>query len=186
MTGTAAVNQTLTTTHGTWSDGPTGYSIQWQRCSAAGAACVNVSGATAATYKLTSVDAGHTLRSTVTARNVNGVSQATNSGLTAAVVGSPVATKPPKISGKAKIGRKLSASKGTWTGPPQTYRLQWLRCNGSGSSCHTIKHATKSKYKLTKKDAKHRLRVRVTASNAVGKKAALSRATAKVPAAKKK
>lgn len=186
VTGTAAVNQTLTTTRGTWSGGATGYSIQWQRCSAAGSGCAGIPGATATTYKLSTADAGHTVRSAVTATNVNGPSQASVSGFTSVVVGSPLATRPPKISGKVKVGKRLTASRGTWTGPPQTYRVQWLRCNGGGSSCHTIKHATKSKYKLTKKDAKHRLRVRVTASNAVGKKAALSRATAKVPAAKKK
>jgi hypothetical protein len=186
VTGTAAVNQTLTTTHGTWSGGATSYSIQWQRCSAAGTACANIPGATGTTYKQTATDAGHTLRSAVVATNVNGASQAADSDTTATVVGSPVATKPPKISGKVKVGKSLAASKGAWTGPPQTFRIQWLRCNGGGASCKTIKHATKSKYKVTKKDAKHRLRVRVTASNAVGKKSALSRATAKVPAAKKK
>jgi hypothetical protein len=186
VTGTAAVNQTLTTTDGTWSDAPTGYSVQWQRCAAAGTNCANISGATATTYKLTTTDEGDTVRSAVTATNVNGASlTAATSATTAAVTGSPVATTPPQISGKAKVGKSLTATRGTWTGPPQTYRFQWLRCSGGGSSCKAIGKATKSKYKLTKKDAKHRLRVRVTASNTAGTKAALSRATAKVPAAKK-
>jgi hypothetical protein len=185
ISGTGAVNQKLTTTHGTWSDAPTGFSIRWQLCSAAGTSCANISGATAASYEVTAADAGHTLRSAVTATNVNGVSlTAATSAPTAAVVGSPVATKPPTISGKVKVGKSLTAGKGTWTGPPKTYRFQWLRCGGGGASCKAIGHATKPKYKLTQKDAKHRLRVRVTASNAVGKKTALSRATAKVPAAK--
>jgi hypothetical protein len=186
VSGTAAVRQTLTTTQGSWSGGPSGYSYQWQRCSSSGSSCVSISGATAATYKLTTADARHTVRSAVIAANVNGASQAAASETTATVVGSPVAAKPPHISGKVKVGKRLTASKGSWTGPPKTYRFQWLRCNGRGASCRKISHATKSKYKLTKKDPRHRLRVRVTASNAVGTKAALSRATAKVPAARKK
>ena len=185
VAGTAAVNQTLTTTNGTWSGAPTGFSIQWQRCTTAGTSCVNISGATAAAYKLTTADAGRALRSTVTATNVNGASQAADSAVTPAVIDSPVAVKPPTISGKAKVGKRLTAGRGTWTGPPQTFRFQWLRCNGGGASCKAISHAAKSRYTLTKKDAKHRLRVRVTASDIAGKTAALSRATAKVPAAKR-
>ncbi|HEX3455512.1 MAG TPA: hypothetical protein VHS03_12865, partial [Gaiellaceae bacterium] len=185
VTGTPLVGQTLTTTQGTWNDAPTGFPVQWQRCSAAGTNCANISGATATTYKLTTADEGDTVRASVTATNVNGASQPAASNLTAVVVGPPVATTPPQISGKTKVGKSLTASKGTWSGPPQTYRLQWLRCNGGGSSCKAIGKATKTAYKLTKKDAKHRLRVRVTASNAAGTKAALSRATAKVPTAKK-
>jgi hypothetical protein len=185
VTGTAAVNQTLTTTQGSWNDAPTSFAIQWQRCSPAGTSCANISGATAAAYKLTAADVGHTVRSAVTATNVNGASlTAAPSATTAAVIGAPVAAKPPTISGKVKVGKSLTASKGTWTGPPKTYRLQWLRCSGGGGSCKAISQATKPKYKLTKKDAKHRLRVRVTASNVVGTKVALSRATAKVSAAK--
>lgn len=186
LTGTAAVKRTLTTTQGSWSDAPTGYSIQWQRCTVAGASCVNISGATAATYRLTAADAGNTVRSAVTATNVNGPSlTAAASATTAAVIGSPAATRSPHISGKAKVGKRLTASKGTWTGPPRRFRFQWLRCNGHGGSCKTIGHATKSTYRLTKKDAGHRLRVRVTARNAAGTKAARSRATGRVPVAKR-
>jgi hypothetical protein len=184
VTGKPQVKQTLTTTQGTWSDNATSYSFQWQRCSAAGTSCANISGATAATYKLTTADEGHSVRSAVTAINVNGPSQAADSDFTATVVGSPVASKPPTVSGRAKVGHKLTASKGTWLGPPKTFSFQWLRCNGGGGACKAIGKATKSKYTLTKKDARHRLRVRVTATNAVGTKAALSRATARVPAAK--
>jgi hypothetical protein len=185
VTGTVAANRTLTTTQGTWSGAPTGFSIQWQRCTAAGTSCANIPGATAATYKPTSPDAGHALRSAVTATNVNGASlTAATSAATTAVVGSPVAVKSPTISGKARVGKHLSASKGSWKGPPKAYRFEWLRCNGRGASCHTIRHAAKSRYRLTKKDARHRLRVRVTASNAAGKRAALSRASATVPVAR--
>jgi hypothetical protein len=101
------------------------------------------------------------------------------------VIGVPAATKAPHISGKAKVGKKLSGNKGTWTFSPKSYRYQWLRCNGHGGSCSTIKKATHSTYKVTKHDAKHRLRLRVTAVNVAGTgKAATSKPSARVPAPK--
>ncbi len=99
-------------------------------------------------------------------------------------VSSPAATKAPHISGSARIGRQLIASKGSWSGPPATYSFQWLRCNGSGGSCTPISHATHSTYRLRAQDAQHRLRVRVRARNSAGSKTATSGATRRVPAAK--
>ena len=49
VSGTAAVNHTLTTSAGAWSGAPNGYHYQWQRCSSTGTSCVSISGATAAT-----------------------------------------------------------------------------------------------------------------------------------------
>src|SRR5436305_4139932 len=73
-TGTAAVNHTLTSSQGSWTGSPTGFSYQWQRCSSAGTGCANIPGATASSYTLTSADGGNTVRSTVSATNVNGAS----------------------------------------------------------------------------------------------------------------
>ena len=56
--GTAQEGQVLTLTGGQWSNSPT-ISDQWERCT--GAACSPISGQTAATYTVTSADAGHTL-----------------------------------------------------------------------------------------------------------------------------
>jgi hypothetical protein len=185
VTGAPAVNHTLTTSAGSWTAGGASYSYQWQRCSSAGTGCVAISGATADTYKLTSADVGHAVRSTVRATNVNGASQPASSTGTAAVVDVPAVTKAPHISGHARVGKKLSGSHGTWTFSP-TYRYQWLRCNAHGGHCSSIHHATQSTYKLTRRDAHHRLRLHVTAANAAGRKTAVSSATARVPAAKKR
>src|SRR4029077_20603692 len=114
---------------------PTSFSYQWQRCSSSGTSCVNISGATAPTYKLTIADGGQTLRSTITATNVNGPSAPAASAATASVIGVPTATKVPHISGRARVGRKLSAGHGSWTYSPTSYRYQWLRCNKRGGSC---------------------------------------------------
>ena len=277
VTGTAAVNHTLTTSTGSWNGAPTGYSYQWQRCSSTGTGCVNIPGATASTYAATSADGGSYVRSTVSAGNVNGSSayvasagqvvvplpvatgppvvsgvaavgkklstttgawntpatfvyqwlrcaadgsgcrnisgatsaihvavaadsgrrleariSATNvvgttqalSKLSGVVVAVPHVTKAPRISGRAQATRRLSASRGSWSGPPKGYRYQWLRCNGHGGSCVRIRHATHAKYRLTRLDALHRLRVQITAVDAAGSTMANSRATARVPAAR--
>jgi len=179
VTGKTAVNQTLTTTAGTWTGGATSESYQWQRCSSTGTSCVNISGATATTYKATTADGGHVVRSTVRANNVNGASPPAASAGTAMVIDVPAATKAPHISGRARVGKRLSGSHGSWTYLP-TYRLQWLRCNSHGGSCSSIRHATHSTYRLTKHDARHRLRLRVTATNAVGSALAISAASSRV------
>jgi hypothetical protein len=84
ITGTAQVGQTLSATTGTWTGSPTSFGFQWQRCDAAGSACVAIPGATAGTYVAAASDSGSTLRVSVTATNPAGSATAT-SGQTAAV-----------------------------------------------------------------------------------------------------
>src|SRR6185436_3257797 len=50
ISGTAQQGQTLTESHGTWTNSPTSFSYQWQRCDSAGANCAPISSATASTY----------------------------------------------------------------------------------------------------------------------------------------
>jgi hypothetical protein len=179
VTGTAVVNQILTTSPGSWALGGTPSSYQWQRCASNGTSCADIPGATATTYKLTSADGGHVVRSTVRATNVNGPSAPAASAHTAVVVDVPAVTKAPHISGNARVGKKLSGSHGSWTYSP-TYRYQWLRCNTRGGGCASIHTATRSTYKLSKQDTGHRLRLRVTATNAAGTKTATSSPTARI------
>jgi len=179
VTGKAAVRQTLTTSNGSWTAAPTAYSYQWQRCSSTGAGCVDIAGATTTKYTLKSADAGHVVRSTVRATNVNGVSSRATSAVMARVVDVPAVTKAPRIAGRVHVGRKLSGRHGSWT-YPQTYRYQWLRCDARGRSCSRIPAATHPTYKLTRRDAGHRLRLRVTVANVAGTKTAVSSATARV------
>ncbi|WP_068399723.1 hypothetical protein [Kribbia dieselivorans] len=63
----------------------------------------------------------------------------------------------PKVTGTAKVGRTLSATKGTWNPAPATTSYQWLR------SGKTIKGATKSTYKLAAADKGKKVSVKVTA-----------------------
>jgi hypothetical protein len=180
VTGTAAVNGTLRTSAGSWSGAPSSYAYQWQRCSSTGTGCVAISGATATSYKLTAADAGYVVRSTVRATNVNGASSPAASTGAPLVVDVPAATKAPHISGRARVGKKLSGSRGSWTYSPTGYRYQWLRCNAHGGSCSSIHSAAHPTYTLVKRDAGHRLRLRIAATNAAGSKTALSSPSARV------
>jgi hypothetical protein len=85
ISGTPAIGSTLTTTNGTWTSTSTvTYAIKWMSCDAQGAACIEIAGATASTYKVTVADAGHRIRSYVFATNTAGTTQG-SSDPTAAV-----------------------------------------------------------------------------------------------------
>ena len=44
ISGTTEEGQTLTATHGTWTESPTGYTYQWQDCNSTGEGCTNITG----------------------------------------------------------------------------------------------------------------------------------------------
>jgi len=182
VSGVAAVGKKLTATPGSWNTTAT-FAYQWLRCATAGSPCTTIAGASAATYVAGAADAGHRLEVSVSATNVVGTGQAL-SRQSGVVIDLPHLRKAPHISGRVRVGQRLAAGRGTWTGPPKSYRYQWLRCNAHGGSCRRIRHATHSRYRLTKLDASHRLRVRVTAFNAAGSRTAISRATLRAPAAR--
>ncbi len=75
-----AVGATATTTSGTWAYEPTSFTYQWQRCSAnSTTSCTVIAGASAATYVVTTADAGKYLVSSVAASNLNGAVNPVNS-----------------------------------------------------------------------------------------------------------
>ena len=90
VSGTAQVGSTLTAANGSWNGSPSGYAYAWSRCDQTGSSCAAIGGATASTYKLQQVDAGATLRVTVTASNGAGSTPATS--VPTAVVQSPAPT----------------------------------------------------------------------------------------------
>jgi hypothetical protein len=76
ITGTPQEGKTLTGHNGTWSNTPTDFNYFWLRCDKTGGSCSTIIGAHAATYTLTSVDVGNTLRFRVQARNADGSTNA--------------------------------------------------------------------------------------------------------------
>jgi hypothetical protein len=77
----------------------------------------------------------------------------------------------PKVSGIAKVGKKLACSRGTWAGsPPLSFGFRWLRGGvaiaGASASSYTVKPA----------DSGRKLSCRVTARNLAGSVSATSAA----------
>ena len=175
ITGTPKVGETLTAQNGTWSNSPTAFQYQWQRCDATGAGCANIGGATAKTYLLTSADAGHTMRVRVTGINAEGAVNA-RSAQTAAVAPSaaPRNTARPTIEGNEEAGEELTVDEGSWTNSPTSYTYQWQRCDIDAIECGRITGATGKTYGVRNSDVGFRLRVEVTAKNANGSGSALS------------
>ncbi len=89
----------------------------------------------------------------------------------------PVNTKPPTITGIPKVGKKLTASRGTWSNLPK-FKYQWLRCSSTGTLCKSIPMATLATRILVTADKGHRLEVRVTATNMAGSATKISAPTA--------
>jgi hypothetical protein len=89
ISGTAQDTQVLTASPGGWSGAqPMTFAYQWRRCDTAGASCSAISGATAASYTVTTADVGGTLRVAVTATNSAGFATAV-SAATSAVQANP-------------------------------------------------------------------------------------------------
>ena len=96
----------------------------------------------------------------------------------------PAKAAAPAVTGTPKVGERLTATGGTWTGTPEiARRLRWQRCEGT--TCTAVAGATGETYDVTAADLGSSLRVVVTAGNwisAVG--LAVSPRTAVVTAVK--
>src|SRR5439155_16213021 len=91
-----------------------------------------------------------------------------------ATIAAPSNTQPPTISGQAGLGKRLTASPGTWSGSPTSFAYGWSRCDTNAANCVPITGSTNSIYDPVSADIGHRLRVTVTASNAGGSSFATS------------
>lgn len=196
----AAVGVELTGTRGTWTSISAYFRPQWYRCTKAGAAvdtytsvsaptgCSKISGATELTYTPVAADKGKYLRMRSGGTGDGG--QLFSFSKTTAVIGTAPASRssaPPTVGGVLRVGRTLTAAKGTWTATPAaTYRYQWYRCTATGGAaatvpetCTLIAGATKSTYKLLAADkTSGYVRVKVTATSTAG-------VTVRISAAKK-
>jgi subtilase family serine protease len=86
ISGTAEQGQTLTATHGEWSNSPSSYRDQWTLCNSTGSGCTAIAGATGATYTLPSSAVGKTIRVQEIASNASGSSSPAVSAQTATVI----------------------------------------------------------------------------------------------------
>lgn len=99
------------------------------------------------------------VRSIDRSRNVGPVASRTFRVTGSSVVGGPTAftmVRRPVVKGKARVGRRLRATTGSWSPTPASYRYQWFRGK------KRIKGATRAAYRLTRKDRGTKITVRVT------------------------
>jgi hypothetical protein len=179
ISGSSTDGQTLTAHNGTWTGStPVSYLYQWQRCDNTGAGCTPIDLATSSAYTLTAADAGHKLRSLVTATNSAGSANGTSTATAVVADIAPASTAAPTLTGTPTDGQTLTTSNGTFTGGNLSYAYQWQRCDNTGAGCTPIDLATSSAYTLTAADAGHKLRSLVTATNSAGSANGTSTATA--------
>jgi len=170
VSGTPTRGQTLSVNTGTWSTNVNlVYAYQWYRSGTA------ISTGTASTYILADVDLGLTMTASVAATNIAGTTTATSSNSLGPVVGIPVNTVLPVISGTNLVGQTLSVTDGTWTAYPSiTYSYQWKR---GGTP---ISLATSNTYLLVSADATYTITCTVTATNSQGSTPVTTNATSSI------
>ena len=78
VSGQTGQGDTLTTSNGSWSNGPTSFAYRWEDCNSSGGSCSSISGATSSSYTLGSSDVGHTIVAVVTATNAGGSGSASS------------------------------------------------------------------------------------------------------------
>jgi hypothetical protein len=187
---TPVVDSPLSLSTGTWDGTPAPkFTYSWRRCNPPGdlSSCVQIAGATTATYTPTVEDIGRTIRVWITGSNQAGSAIAITNH-TFPVVDkqhfAPSTVRTPTVTGTVAVGRQLTASAGSFDGDdPLTSVLAWQRCDATGEDCKNIAGATKITYFPTAGDIGFTLRLAVTVTNAYGKLVARSDATEPVPAA---
>jgi hypothetical protein len=172
--GRAEQGRTLSASRGRWSGtDPITYEFRWARCGPGGGRpdasdCGLIIGANRSSYRLEGADVGSRIRVRVTATNRDG-STTVASNPTGVVVGPPVNTSIPIVGGSALVGGVARVQPGSWSGrQPISYSYAWLRCNNAGGECAAIAGAAGRSYTVASADIGRRLRVNVTARNAVG------------------
>jgi hypothetical protein len=192
LTGSPGVGQTMSVTTGSWSTSAT-FTYQWLRCSATFTDCVDIAGATAATYSPVTADVGHVLAARVTATNAAGSAAALSSGKGPVEATPPGIKHRPWIRGTKKVGHTVYEAGTSWTRSPYMFRDRWLRCSAKGNVCVRIKerkmrfcsdgtcirieNPSGSDYILTASDVGHRIRLTVAAWNGAGRATSTSKPT---------
>jgi surface antigen len=121
VTGTAKVGSRLTATPGTWTPGPVTVAYQWY------AAGQPITGATAATYRLTRAVVGKAVTVAATASKPGYPAKTATSAPTDPVLpGTLRSTAAPTITGDPTVDQVLTLATGTWNPVPTGLTVQWL------------------------------------------------------------
>ncbi|MFE6966962.1 zinc-dependent metalloprotease family protein [Agromyces sp. NPDC057679] len=153
IAGTRVLNSTLTAAPAAWTPAPTSVQYQWFRDGKA------IAGATAKTYKLTTLDVGTNTAVAITYSRA-GYAPKTwrSSDKLITVAAQQFSGKAvPAVSGARRVSQTLTASPGAdWAPAATSISYQWLR---DGKA---IAGATKSKYVQTSADVGHFVTVKIT------------------------
>ena len=173
VSGSAQVGAIVSASTGTWSNTPTSYGYQWQRCDAGGGSCADLVGATSASYAVVAGDAGSTLRVVVIASNAGGPSAPAPSVVTAVVTVPPPPPVPVNTAccGWCRGRRRSARSCRRRREPGRTHRRRTGTIGGDVrrcGSCADLVGATSASYAVVAGDAGATLRVVVIASNTGG------------------
>lgn len=160
IVGSALVGRTLTyQLDSGWEPTPTSVTLQWLRTAPLGSP-VAITGATGASYMLTTADEGSTVSLRVTAKRT-GYGTAVITAETEQVVAAPIAAiVAPAIRNRAVVGSALTAQPGSWDVSGATFSYQWL-VNG-----RNIAGAIAPSYTPIADDLNEEISVRVTARKA--------------------
>jgi DNA-binding beta-propeller fold protein YncE len=161
ISGTAQVGSTLTATDSALPPDAT-VSGQWL------ADGQPIPGATSPSFTLTPAQLGQTISVTLSANAVGYAANTETSAATATVTSAAAIAPPtgvkhrrvtgrrPWITGKPKVGRKLTAKVAAWTPAPVKLSYQWYAAG------KRIRRATRKTLKLTKAQRRKRITVKVT------------------------
>jgi hypothetical protein len=184
LTGTVKVGAILTANKGTWAGYPAPtFTYQWYACpqkvssatQTVPSTCQAINAATQTTLTLTSTHKGKyiTVKVTGTSSGTDPVSWLSVSTSTKVLMRAAATTKPT-LTGTAKVGKTLTANKGTWAGyPAPTFTYQWYACPQKVSSatqtvpgtCKAINGQTKKTFKLTSTHKGKYITVKVTGTS---------------------
>lgn len=148
VVGTAQVGKKLTANSGKWTPG-TSFSYQWFASSKA------IRGATKSAYTPTAGERGKKITVRVTGSKAGYTTVAKTSSATKVVAYGNINAKKPIVSGKARVGKKLTVLPGQWVSGTK-FSYQW-RANGKA-----VKGATGKTYTVKKTDRRKTITVTVT------------------------
>lgn len=183
LTGKFAVGEIIKVDKGQWkADWPLSYSYKWFRCDtqqkaktklSSASGCAEIPAEVGLWYVLTDVDLKKHIAVEITASDETNLGVFETQSISATPFNTITLTKKPKISGTAKVGKTLTASKPAWgtSLKPKTVRYQWYRCSTTVSAaslvpaiCSPLSKATKLSYAISPKDKGKYLTLLVSAS----------------------
>ncbi|MDA0163936.1 hypothetical protein OM076_26935 [Solirubrobacter ginsenosidimutans] len=164
ITGVVNRGATLTASTGRYTASPTDFDYQWQRDTGSGFA--DIDDATNSTYVAAQADVTFKVRVKVTASNADGSVTGTSLAVGPIKPVAPTSTMAPAVTGTAARGQVLTTTTGNWTDTPTSYTYAWQRDKGTGYVA--IAGATAATYTVATADVGGKVRVMVTAKNAIG------------------